>query len=169
MSKAFTRENDDSMEETALSRAATLPRGARNRMTADGAERWRTELAALADQKASLAESGEGEIGRDELRRVTARMQALAQRLADVEVIGNPDGKSDEVRFGVFVTIRDTEGTEDEYRIVGVDEVDFEAGWISWQSPLAQALIGKKVGDVVQFVAPAGEKELRIVRVRPPA
>lgn len=168
MSKAFTRENDDSLDEVALSRAATLPSGARNRMTADGAERLRTELTALAEQKARLAENGEGEIGRDELRRVSARMQALAQKLADVDVITLSDGPGDEVRFGGFVTIRDSEGTEDEYRLVGVDEVDFDAGWISWLSPLAQAVIGRKVGDVVQFLAPVGEKKLRIVGVRPP-
>src|SRR6185312_9282099 len=87
MSKAFTRESDDSGEEAALSRASTLPSGARNRMTVDGAERLQKELAALADQKAQLEETGEGEISRDELRRVTSRMQALSQRLADAEVI----------------------------------------------------------------------------------
>jgi len=174
MSKAFTRENDDSNEEAALSRASTLPSGARNRMTADGAERLQKELAALAEQKARLEETGEGEISRDELRRVTARMQALSQKLADAEVIAIPENRSgevrlgNEVRFGMFVTLRDADGMEDEYRLVGVDEVDFEAGWISWLSPLAQAIVGKKVGDAVQFHAPAGEKKLHIIAVHPP-
>jgi transcription elongation factor GreB len=168
MSKAFTRENDDAGEESALSRASTLPSGARNRMTADGAERLQKELAALADRKARLEETGEGEISRDELRRVTSRMQALSQRLADAEVIAISESRDDEVKFGMFFTIRDAEGVEDEYRIVGVDEVDFEVGWISWLSPLAQAIIGKKVGDVVQFWAPAGARKLRVVAIRPP-
>ncbi|EDY18405.1 GreA/GreB family elongation factor [Chthoniobacter flavus Ellin428] len=169
MSKAFTRESDDSGEEAALSRASTLPSGARNRMTVDGAERLQKELAVLADQKAQLEETGEGEISRDELRRVTSRMQALSQRLADAEVIAISESRGDEVRFGMFVTIRDAGGVEDEYRIVGVDEVDLEAGWISWLSPLAQAIVGRKIGDVVQFQAPAGEKKLHIVAVRPPS
>lgn len=168
MSKAFTREDDDSMEDAALPRAVTLPSGTSNRMTADGAERLRKEMAALAEQKARLAESEEGEIGRDELRRVTARIQALSQRLADAEVVAIPDGQCDEVRFGMCVTIRDADGAEDEYRIVGVDEVDFEAGWISWLSPLARAVMGRKVGDVVQFQAPGGEKQLHIIAIRPP-
>ncbi len=168
MSKAFTRENDDSMEEAALVRAVMLPSGTPNRMTADGAERLRQEVVTLAEQKARLAEVGEGKIGRDELRRVTARIQALSQKLADAELVATPDGQAGEVQFGMYVTVRDAEGMEDEYRIVGVDEVDFEAGWISWLSPLARAVIGKKIGDVVRFHAPAGEKELHVIAVRPP-
>ena len=165
MSKAFTRENDDIEEETALSKA-TLPIGSRNYMTADGAERLKNELAALLGRRRQFEEAGED--GREELRRTNVRIQTLSQTLANADVVppsGEPIG---EVRFGTFVTIRDDDGTEDEYRIVGADEVDFGAGWISWLSPLAKALIGRKVDEIVRFLAPVGEKKLRIVRIRAP-
>ena len=68
----------------------------------------------------------------------------------------------------MFVMIRDGDGMEDEYRIVGVDEVDLEAGWISWLSPLSKALIGRKVGEIVRFHAPAGKRNLQILRLRSP-
>jgi len=167
MSKAFTKESD-SEEEAALSRVTTLPNGARNYMTADGAERLRKQLETLVDQRTRLAEAGEGEIRRDELRRITAQVQVIAQKLADADVVALSEANSGEVRFGMFVTLRDGDGAEDEYRIVGVDEVDFEPGWISWLSPLARAVMGKRVGEVVQFHAPVGEKMLHILAVRSP-
>jgi len=167
MSKAFTRENDDAVEEAAFSKAE-LPSGTRNYMTADGAERLQRELTALSGRKRQQEEMEDGETVRDDLRRTTARIQALSQRLAGADVVTMSDGPVDEVRFGMFVTIRDSNGTEDEYRIVGVDEVDLEAGWISWLSPLAKALIGKKAGEIARFQAPVGEKSFRIVSIRPP-
>ncbi|MEP6673442.1 MAG: GreA/GreB family elongation factor [Chthoniobacter sp.] len=167
MSKAFTRENDDAVEETAFAKAA-LPSGTRNYMTADGAEHLRRELAALLEQRRQQEQDADGEAAQDELRRTNARLQALSQRLAEADVVTMSDGPADEVRFGMFVTIRADDGTEDEYRIVGVDEVDLEASGISWLSPLAQTLIGKKVGEVARFLAPVGEKSFRIVSIRLP-
>ncbi|MDR3404783.1 MAG: GreA/GreB family elongation factor [Chthoniobacter sp.] len=168
MSKAFTRENDDHAEETTFAKA-TLPSGTRNYMTADGAERLRSDLAALFERRRQQEGDGDGETARDELHRTNSRIQTLSQRLAAADVVPMSVEPIDEVRFGMFVTIRDGDGVEDEYRLVGVDEADFEAGWISWLSPLAQALIGKKVGEVARFQAPAGEKNFRIVGIRPRA
>ena len=99
-------------------------------------------------------------------RRINARRQAIADILGRADVVANAEGPANELRFGLFVTIRHEDGAEDEYRLVGVDEVDPEGGSISWLSPLAQALMGGKVGDVVRFHAPVGEKILQIVRIR---
>ena len=164
MSKAFTREDDAMAEEPTFSRVA-LAAGVPNYMTADGAERCRVELATLAARRSELEDDG-GETSREELRRTNAKINLLSQRLAEAVVVPPPDGGSDEVRFGMFVTIRDADGSEDEYRLVGVDEVDLEAGWISWLSPLAKALMGKKVGDVARFEAPVGEKAFTLLRIR---
>lgn len=136
-------------------------------MTADGAERLRREIAALEEQRLRLEETSSADAdGRHELRRINARRQAIAETLARADVVANADGSTNEVRFGLFITIRHEDGAEDEYRLVGVDEVDPEGGSISWLSPLAQALMGGKVGDVVRFHAPVGEKILQIVRIR---
>ena len=164
MSKAFTRENDDAESEPIPARAA-IESGGRRYMTADGAERLRNELAVLEERLREHAGGGE-EDARQTSRQIKARMQAIAETLACVEVVPNGDGPSNEVRFGLCVTIRHEDGAEDEHRLVGVDEVDLEGSSISWLSPLAQALMGRKVGEVVRFQAPAGEKVLRIVRIR---
>lgn len=90
----------------------------------------------------------------------------IGETLTRAEIVANAEGAVDIVRFGLFVTIRHEDGSEDDYRLVGVDEVDLDERSISWLSPLAQALLGRKVGDVVRFQAPAGEQVLRIERIR---
>jgi transcription elongation factor GreB len=164
MSKAFTRENDDFEEENAFVKS-TLPSGARNYMTADGVERLRKELAVLTKRQQEYEVLDDAEDLREELRRTNARISALTQLLTEAEVVHIPEDEITEVRFGTFVTVRDGSGTEDEYRIVGVNEVKLEAGWISWLSPLAKALLGKMVGETVRLHAPVGERELQVVRI----
>jgi transcription elongation factor GreB len=166
MSKAFTRENDDTESETAPARAEVSGDG-RRYMTADGAERLRKELESLEERLHHKEDDGGlDEESRQELRRIKARMQTVAGTLARADIVANGDGPVSEVRFGLFVTVRHPDGTEDEYRLVGVDEVDLDGIAISWMSPLAQALLGRRVGDVVRFETPAGERILRIVRIR---
>lgn len=85
------------------------------------------------------------------------RLGALPARAI---IVPPPAAPTDQVLFGATVTIRDADG-ETTYRIVGADETDIERGWISWQSPLAQALLHARVGDDVMFRGNA----LTIVRV----
>jgi transcription elongation factor GreA len=70
------------------------------------------------------------------------------------------------IKFGATVTVLD-EDTEDEaaYKIVGEDEADVRAGKISITSPIARALIGKEVGDVVEVAAPGGAKSYEILKL----
>jgi transcription elongation factor GreB len=69
------------------------------------------------------------------------------------------------VRFGATVLVRRSDGEEDNYRIVGVDEIDLDRGWVSWLSPIAKALMNARVGEQVRFKFPSGEEQLEIVRV----
>jgi transcription elongation factor GreA len=71
------------------------------------------------------------------------------------------------VRFGAYVTIVDEE-TDDEknYRIIGQYEADMKNGSISVSSPLAKALMGRKVGDSVEVPAPGGSRSVEITAVR---
>lgn len=62
------------------------------------------------------------------------------------------------------VVVRD--GSEEfRYRIVGVDEADFDRGWVGWQSPLARALLGRRIGERVTLLTPAGERSLEVLRL----
>lgn len=167
MSKAFTRENDDLEPEMALSKA-TLPTGIPNYLTSDGAQRLREELITLLERRKQNADAAADEQAQAELRRVNGRIQTVSQILAGADIVSVSQDEVTEVRFGMFVTVRDGHDAEDEYRIVGVDEVDLERGWISWHSPFAKALIGRKPGETVHFQAPAGERILHIMRIRAP-
>ena len=73
--------------------------------------------------------------------------------------------RADEVRFGLEVTIERDDGREQRFRIVGIDEADPAKGSISYIAPLARALMGKKVGDVV----PAGNGNAEIIAIDIPA
>ena len=88
----------------------------------------------------------------------------LRARLASAQVLQiSPDAKW--VHFGANVTIRRDDGREPTFRIVGEDEADIKAGLLSVTSPLARALIGKHVKDVVEVNTPKGGKSYEIDRV----
>ncbi|NBQ29332.1 MAG: transcription elongation factor GreB, partial [Burkholderiaceae bacterium] len=74
-------------------------------------------------------------------------------------------GDPEQIFFGATVQYCDSEGIETTIRIVGVDEVDLERGYVSWVSPIAKALIKAKVGDTVKIQTPSGLKEIDIVGV----
>ena len=78
-----------------------------------------------------------------------------------IDISKIPQG--DRVIFGSLVTIMNLETDETtSYRIVGDDEADVKAGKISYQSPIARALISKEIGDVVVVKAPSGDVEYEI-------
>ena len=83
--------------------------------------------------------------------------------IVDVKIVDPERLSGDRVAFGSTVRVRDEEGNEREYIIVGEGETDFHTGGISYQSPVAKVLIGRRVGDVVLARRPAGEIELEIV------
>jgi transcription elongation factor GreB len=63
------------------------------------------------------------------------------------------------------VTVEHEDGTEKRYRLVGPDEFDVDMGLISVDAPLGRSLLGKRKGDVVRFLRPAGAVEVTLVRV----
>jgi transcription elongation factor GreB len=132
-----------------------LPPGVKNYITAAGAERLRAQLAKL--------ESSAGE--KNSIRE--ARIRQLQQILSSV-VIAEPPPEKESVRFGATIVVQ--RGSEREtYKLVGVDETDLDRNEISWLSPLAKVLLGKRVGDRVKFRAPGATDELVIVSVSYPA
>ena len=69
------------------------------------------------------------------------------------------------VRFGARVTVRSDEGVERTHEIVGVDEADIASGRVAFVVPLARALLGKGVGDVVTLQTPRGEEQLEVIAI----
>ena len=162
MSRAFVKESDEDQA------AGELPErplsAAPNYVTARGMEALRARLKELQDERERLAAAAEPmakqrllEIKRD-IRYFTAQIE----RATLVDMDGQP---RDEVHFGATVTIRDGEGKDHAFHIVGDDEADVGAGRISWGSPLARAMLGARVGDTVKWQRPAGASEVEIVAI----
>ena len=158
MSKAFTREEDDSGEDELIASWPPLPAGARNYITPDGARRLRQRLQQLQEKKESADATGA------DAKKLESAIRNLKQRL-DSLVIVEPPADAAKIAVGAIVSVRHRDGEEETYRIVGVDESDPEKGAISWISPLARALVSKRAGEKVRFRIPAGEDELDILSV----
>jgi transcription elongation factor GreB len=149
-------------------------------ITPDGAKKLRDELEQLwhverprvtqevadAAAQGDRSENAEYIYGKRRLRQIDARVRFLTKRLEAVTVVSEPPASNDRVFFGAWVKVEDEDGDEHEWRIVGPDESDVKAGWISMDSPVARALMGKRVGDEVTVKRPAGDAEYTIVAVR---
>lgn len=150
-------------------------------MTAAGAERLRAELeqlkrverprivAAIAEARAhgDLKENAEYHAAREQQSFVEGRIQDIEGKLSHAQIIDVAKlPQDDKVIFGATVTVINL-GTDQAhvYRIVGDDEADVRSGKISYQSPIARALIGKREGDEVAVQTPSGTVEYEIDRV----
>jgi len=147
-------------------------------MTVEGAERLRTELDQLkkverpriveaiaeAREHGDLKENAEYHAAREQQGFVEGRIQEIESKLSQAQVIDIthiPAG--DRVIFGVTVRLINLENDEVvSYKIVGDDEADVKANKISYLTPIARALIGKEVGDVVSVETPKGVLEYEI-------
>ena len=109
-----------------------------------------------------LSENAEYDAARDEQAQIESRIQTIEKMLENVEIITNVD--TDRVSIGTTVSIKyvDDEDDEDEYKIVGSQEADPFESKISNESPIAQALLEHKVGDIVTVESPNGSYQVEI-------
>jgi transcription elongation factor GreA len=150
-------------------------------MTAEGLARLEEELKqlkseerpaiirAIAEARAhgDLSENAEYHAARERQSFIEGRIAELESVIPSVEVIDSKKLTGDHVRFGAYVTIVDEESEDEKnYRIVGQYEADMKNGSISVSSPLARALMGRKVGDSVEVPAPGGSRSVEIAAVR---
>jgi transcription elongation GreA/GreB family factor len=153
MSRAFVKNQEDGPAENLPDRAIS-PHP--NLVTAHGVALIEAEIARLEhEQAAAITAQDRGAIARTsrDLRYWTARR-------ASAEVIAPPNGTT-EARFGSVVTIAREDGRTQTFRIVGEDEANPVHGTLSHISPLARALFGKEVGDVIKV----GHAEMEVVKI----
>ena len=148
-------------------------------ITLDGARRLRAELDQLwtverprvtqevadAAAQGDRSENADYIYGKRRLREIDRRVRFLSKRLDEITVVNEPPSDPGRVFFGAYVTVEDGDGGRHTYRIVGGDESDVDKGWISIDSPVARACLGKRREDVVTVRAPKGEIEYTIVSV----
>ena len=149
-------------------------------MTASGLSELREELdrlkskerpaiiraIATAREHGDLSENAEYHAAKERQAFIEGRVAELEDAVSRAEVIDTTKMSGDIVRFGAVVLLADEDTNEEStYRIVGSHESDVGNGRISVTSPLARALIGKTIGDVVEVTTPRGAKSYEIVRV----
>jgi transcription elongation GreA/GreB family factor len=153
MSKAFTREDDADQQGDLLPERAIPPHP--NLVTADGLAQIEDTITHLTKRQHEVRAAGDtlatASTGRD--------LRYWSERLATAQLTEPPDGS--QVQFGSRVTLKRPNGSTRIYRIVGIDEADPKKGTLSYVSPLAQALMGKEVGDAVA-VGPSEEEIISI-------
>lgn len=163
MSKAFTRESDEEHDDApARSFGPELPPGVKNYMTPAGALRLREEIDRLTKIERPRVAAASDAVA---LREIDRRLAFLARRLEALQVIDPADQPRGRVLFGATVTVRGESGAEHRYRLVGIDEADPQRGDVSFRSPIATALLGAQVGDVVTVRLPRGDEELEVLAV----
>lgn len=166
MSKAFTREDDDAPEPVAIRPASSLPDGAKNYLTIAGEQNLRIELGRLIEiERPTAASLPDKEESARELHQIDQRIAHIQDILQTATVVPPPPEPYDQVRFGAMVVIRNRDGEEMRYRLVGVDETDVDRDEVSWLSPIAKTLLNAKLGERVRFRFPAGEDELEIISI----
>lgn len=165
MSKAFTRESDEIGPEELKSLRPQLPPGASNYITRAGADRLRQRLNELLEKKSTTTDGASSSEAQADQRRIDSSIRRLQATLSSVVLAEIPADQT-KVAFGASVVVRYSNGAEETYRIVGVDEADPAHDQISWISPLAQALLNQRAGNNLLFKSPAGEQELTILDVR---
>ena len=148
-------------------------------ITPEGAEQlrrelerlWRTErpqvthAVAEAAAQGDRSENAEYTYGKRRLREIDRRVRYLRKRLEAMVVVEQPPSDPRKVYFGAWVTLEGQDGREVRYRIVGPDEIDREPGFISMDSPLARALLGRRLDEEVSVELPGGTRRFVIVGV----
>ena len=113
-----------------------------------------------------ISDNADYRVAKEQRDIVESKIKELDDKLARAQVIDTRGLATDKVVFGLFVLLGETEADRRvRYRIVGADEADIRAGRISINSPVAKALIGHRLGDVIQVSVPSGTKEYEILEI----
>ena len=124
-----------------------------------------TRALAAAAAEGDRSENAEYIYRKKELREIDARVRYLRKRLDGMVVVDRIPDDRDKIYFSAWVRLEDDAGKEVVYRVVGPDEFDPARGYISMDSPMGKALIGKSLGDEFSLQLPEGEAEYVITEV----
>ena len=148
-------------------------------ITAEGEQALREELRFLWKEKrpevtqavreaaaqGDRSENAEYIYGKKQLREIDRRVRFLTKRLDELTVVDRLPDDRRKVFFGAWVTIESEDGDESTYRLVGPDEFDLSRGYLSIDSPMARALLGKRIDDEVGVRTPDGWNHVVITKI----
>ena len=162
MSRAFIKEQDGDQADHDPPEKPHSPHT--NYVTPYGLKQLEQRIQELTTVRDSLTRPQD--LGdQQQLKSVKRDLRYYSERLKRAVVVRPEAQPNDRVHFGASVEVEDVEGKRFRYLIVGEDEANPELAKISWVSPLARALLGAGVGDIVKWRRPAGDKELKIISI----
>ena len=149
-------------------------------LTPEGADRLRKELEQLkgagrenlarrlraAIQQGDLSENADYISAKEEQGFLEGRIQELERILKNVIIIDENNQHGDTVDVGTHVTIQEDDITPETYHVVGPQEANPRQGKISHESPIGRALMGHKIGDIVDVETPGGTIHLKITSIK---
>ena len=148
------------------------PEGA-SKMRAEVHQLWKierpqvTQIVHEAAKNGDRSENGDYIYGKRRLREIDSRVRYLTKRIENATIVEDKPRDSSKVFFAAWVTVEDEDsGEEHVYRLVGSDEIDTALNWISIDSPIARALVGKSIDEEVNVKTPAGDRGLVITGIR---
>lgn len=118
-----------------------------------------------AAKNGDRSENGDYIYGKRRLREIDSRVRFLNKRLEELDVVERVPADTSKVFFGAWVAVENEAGEEARYRIVGPDEFDLRQNKLSMDSPLAKALMGKRVDDEAVVQSPTGANSWYIVDI----
>ena len=150
---------------------ALITREGHDRLKSELDELWRVKrpevvkALAAAAAEGDRSENAEYTYRKKQLGEIDRRVRYLGKRLQSLKIA--PDAPTDRqaVYFGAWILLEDDDGREHRYRIVGPDETDAEKGWISIDSPLARAVLRKRIDDEFSAELPGGRAGFVVVEV----
>jgi transcription elongation factor GreB len=146
------------------------PEGAR-RLREELDDLWRverprvTQAVSEAAAQGDRSENAEYTYGKRRLREIDRRVRFLRKRLDGMVIVEQRPADPNRVFFGAWVAVEADDGAESRYRIVGPDEFDRAPGYISMDSPLGRALLGKRLDDEITAELPGGVRTFVIVSI----
>lgn len=179
LSKAFTKEGDG--EDGDFDEPDPLPANTKNLMTPAGFATLETELRQLLREErpriveivswaagnGDRSENGDYIYNKKRLREIDRRVRYLTKRIENAEVVDPVRQQAlEQVFFGATVIYAKEDDSEHSVMLVGVDEANFDHGKINWLSPVAQALMKKRVGDSVLVNTGERKETIEIVSIR---
>ena len=148
------------------------PEGA-SKMRAEVHQLWKierpkvTHIVHEAAKNGDRSENGDYIYGKRRLREIDSRVRYLTKRIEEATIVEDKPRDPSKVFFAAWVTVEDEDsGDEHVYRLVGSDEIDSALNWISIDSPIARALVGKSIDDEIKVKTPAGERCLIISAIK---
>lgn len=170
MSRAFVKEND--LEHAGIDVPERPVSAHPNYVTPNGLKQLETEADRLEQARLALKSEQKDSAEQDPMARqkiamIDRDLRYIGARLSSAILVDNtqnPDANT--VLFGATVTVEDEDGELHVFTIVGEDEADMACNKVSYLSPIAKALIGRKVGDNVEWQRPIGNTQLTIIEIR---